>query len=247
VDVLPAQADKGLYSVYFSKGVVLEAETIAAEIAREGKAARVVQYLTPDGPGRAGAAALRLALLARGNFEIRDVVAGPDGWPAATAARDRQFAVFWLPADSIPAVIGRKKEERWSRVFVSSTLLRAEPDARPHLDGIPVDLVHPFTPPAELDKRFVKDLAWLGARGVPPGERRIQDQTLAACMVTGDALAHVVKKYDRDFFLEFVDHNRDQALSAFHSRLSFGPGQRILQRGCYLVRDGGSPPRWVIP
>ena len=252
LDQTPASAGSGYYTLYFTRGVALEAETIAAAIAGEPDGTRVVQFRPPEGPGRAGADALRKTLSARGGFEVVDAVVGaPDRPDSRTVTPPRQIAVLWLPPESLTSAFsGRPREEKWSHVFVSSTLLRGEPPVSPPLPGVATDLVNPFAPPSELAARWPRVETWLKVRGVPAGERRIQDQTLMACLVAGEALMHVNDEFHRDYFLELVDHvGSNYLISAFHSRLSFGPGQRVLSRGCYLVplgRDAG-PPRWVLP
>jgi hypothetical protein len=257
VDVPPAGAGAGYYSLYYTRGVALEAETIAAEIADAPKGTRVVQFHPAEGPGRAGADALRKILSARGGLEIVDVVVGAEPSQASIASsRARQIAVLWLPAEAAtPALAARPPGEKWNRVFVSSTLLGGEPppatfSLRP---GVSTDLVHPFSPPSEIARRWPRVSTWLKTRGVPPGDRRTQDLTLAACQVTGDALMHVNDEFKRDYFLELVDHvGGIAAVSAFQSRLSSGPGQRVLSRGAYIVpidkKDKKEDAaRWVVP
>lgn len=251
LDVPPAAAGGGYYNVYFTRGVVLEAETIAAEIADAPEGTRVVQFCPPAGPGRAGADALRRTLSARGGIEVVDVVVGADAKPVPRSVpRGRQIAVLWLPAESLASAFsGRPQKEKWNQVFVSSTLLRGEPPAAHPLPDVPTDLVHPFSPPSDVASRWPRVATWLKVRGVPPGDRLTQDRTLAACQVAGDALMHLNDEFNRDYFLELVDHVAGTAaVSAFHSRLSSGPGQRVLSRGCYVVRMGETgPARWVIP
>jgi hypothetical protein len=252
LDVAPASAGSGYYTLYFTRGVELEAETIAAELAGEPTGTRVVQFRPPAGPGRAGADALRTALSIRGGFEVVDVVVGsPESAVPATRTPPKQIAVLWLPAGSIGSAFSRRPQgETWTRVFVSSTMLHGEPLATRPLPGVRTDVVDPFSPPSDLAARWPRVATWLRVRGVAPGERLIQDQTLMACVVAGEALMHLNDEFHRDYFLELVDHvGSNPTVSAFHSRLAFGPGQRLLSRGCYVVPvgDGAGPPRWVIP
>jgi mono/diheme cytochrome c family protein len=250
IDVPPAMAGTGHYSVYFTRGVVLEAETIASAIADAPGDARVVQFCPPSGPGRAGADALRKALSSRNGIEVVDAGAEMKSGPQA-AAPATQVAVLWLPSGSLPSAFsGRPEGGKWSRVFVSSTLLRGEPPAVSPLRGVPAELVHPFSLPSEVASRWARVGMWLRMRGVPPGDRLTQDRTFAVCQIAGDALMHMNDEFNRDYFLELIDHVGTTApISAFHSRISSGPGQRVLSRGCYLVPLGepGGPARWVNP
>jgi hypothetical protein len=60
--------------------------------------------------------------------------------------------------------------------------------------------------------------------------------------------------FSRDRFLEVMDMMRDETMVSLYPRLSFGPGQRYLSKGCYIVQIGEGPkPKvvgvsdWVIP
>jgi hypothetical protein len=170
---------------------------------------------------------------------------------ASVSVRPRRIVVFWTPPTlARSALEGEEGEDPWDRAFVSSTVLDGEPAAIAASALPRSELVHPFTRPDELGRRLANLEIWLHARGVPAGLRRIQDQTLLACTLTGDALMHEFRDFDRDYFLELVDHvGSNQTVSAFHSRLSFGPGQRLLEKGCWLVPAEGDAraARWVTP
>jgi len=58
----------------------------------------------------------------------------------------------------------------------------------------------------------------------------------------------------RDRLLEVVDMMQDETTIPLYPRLSFGPGQRYISKGCYIVKLGsGATPKiirasdWVIP
>ena len=169
----------------------------------------------------------------------------------SASVRPRQIVVFWVPPElARSALEGEEGEDPWDRVFISSTALDGEPAAMAAHVLPRSELVHPFTRPDELGRRLANLEIWLRTRRVPDGVRRIQDQTLLACSLAGDALMHEFRDFNRDYFLELVDHaGSNQTVSAFHSRLSFGPGQRLLEKGCWIVPLGGEAgaARWVTP
>ncbi|MGN6525757.1 MAG: cytochrome C, partial [Burkholderiaceae bacterium] len=109
VDAPPAGADRDFYSVYLSRGVLLEAELLAARLADDqgpARARRVVQVYRSGDSGEAGAARLAELLHASGIAVSRRVLPR-DAAPAAVADAVRQgqghaddALVLWLrPAE----------------------------------------------------------------------------------------------------------------------------------------------------
>jgi hypothetical protein len=110
--------------------------------------------------------------------------------------------------------------------------------------------------PDNFARRFDRIEGWLKHRGVAIEDERMLAQTYFACMVVGEALMHV--RYDyfyRDYFLELIDHfYAIMQLSSAHSTPSFGPGQRYISKGCYVVdlaRATEEAPfaraEWIVP
>jgi hypothetical protein len=91
------------------------------------------------------------------------------------------------------------------------------------------------------------------ARGLAPAkgpaERRIADQTLFAATTFSEGIMHLHKYLYRDYLLEAIDHLTGlETFSAYFPRLSFGPGQRVLSKGCWIVPlGGGGAPEWLVP
>jgi hypothetical protein len=52
--------------------------------------------------------------------------------------------------------------------------------------------------------------------------------------------------FNRDRFLEVIDMMKDELTVALYPRLSFGPGQRYLSKGCYIVTLGEGPKPKVV-
>lgn len=50
---------------------------------------------------------------------------------------------------------------------------------------------------------------------------------------------HIKWLLHRDYFLETIDHITGlSALSGYYPRLGFGPGQRYLAKGCFILGLG---------
>lgn len=243
VDTPPSDVDGGR-TLYFSGGLRLEARVIASTIvAAHDKS--VLQIYRPGGRSEFAAQAFRSAMSRVSNLTVRestiDALTG-------TAPPDPGAIVLWLDQDdlaTLPAI------EAGTHVYLSSTLLGgAISRTTPIQSRAPISLVHPFAVGASRSLRLRPTQAWLSARGIAPGEERIQEQTLFACRLLEETLAHLTdEQLDREYVLERVDHTVGPfAHSGTYPNASFGPGQRSLSKGAYLVPLAPpGEPLWLIP
>lgn len=228
----PPGAD-GYYSLYFSRGLVLEAAAIARHVS---KAPRVLQVVGKG--GERAAAALREALGARvTDVRLDELAARAKSEPGAPV-------VLWLDAKQAASA-----ELPSATVYLSSTLLGGENAEAPA--GLRGFVAHPWALPKDQALRYARISGWLTGQGVKPDKtrRRIEDQTFFALTVLNEGVMHLQKNFYRDYLLELIDHSSGlEGLSTFYPRLSFGPGQRALSKGCYVVPLGGAGrPEWVVP
>jgi hypothetical protein len=256
---LPARSTDGFYAMYYSEGAVLEGKVVASQVAAEDAAGPVVQVFRKGALGAAAAGSLSETLATRG-VEVRDVVVGSDQRiPAAgigeslPTGRD-SILVLWLDLEDAGAILDALDPSTLpGRVYVSWTFLGEKPLTPQAVLEQRVYMVYPFALPDQLDQRMRRMQAWLDRRGLELDDPRIMAQTYFACMLTGEALMHVrFDYYYREFLLESIDHMRAVAnYSIYHPRLSFGPGQRYVSKGSYVL----NPPdparakeaRWLVP
>ncbi|MBI5496169.1 MAG: cytochrome c [Deltaproteobacteria bacterium] len=249
----PPDAGADYYSLYFSGGTVLEAHAIAARL-RDATAPQRVLQIFQDDTGARAARALADAVSAGGRDETRDIeLADLHAYSIATLARehDASAVVLWLDPDGLALLHDAPVAGEFA-VFLSSTMLEGEVPAWLAGESAAATLAHPYALPAETRSRFPRVSAWLATRRVPPAaaaQRRIVDQTFFAVTMLGEGVMHLNKNFYRDYLLEVLDHSSGfETWSASYSRLSFGPGQRYLAKGCHLLPSHGvGPPAWVVP
>ncbi|MGC4001482.1 MAG: hypothetical protein QM767_30095 [Anaeromyxobacter sp.] len=255
--VTPPEAE-GFYARYFSRGLRLEADTVAADLARRGGGQRVLQVLRRGGPGAAGAAALSAALRRQG-VPAEALALGPAeavdaGRLEAAARRSGATAVMlWLRREELALLAGAP--QRLDRVYASSALLDGDLSAAAALPARRVAVAHAWALPEDAAAREAASEGWFRAAGLGPAggaARRARDQSFAAMRLLGQALMHLEESgaFQRDFLLEVLDHGAGPwDASAQHPRLTFGPGQRYLSTGCYLVPVGeeAGAPAWIVP
>jgi hypothetical protein len=256
----PVVDGAGYYSVYFSRGITLEADVLARQLA-ETRAARIVQVFRDDELGRVPAQALREALERRGIEALDDrPVSGEGPLPTAVWAgilRDARPAtlVVWLdPADVRGLAATGPPPAALQTVYLSASLSAMQHAGLPDgwLDR--VRMVYPFALPAHRERHLARMNVWLRARQVPLADPRTQANAYFAATVVGDAISHIGENFSRDYFIERIEQMAETSLSpSIYPRLSLGPGQRFASRGGYILGfpQGAATPvpvsDWLIP
>jgi mono/diheme cytochrome c family protein len=256
----PVVEGGGYYSVYFSRGIALEADLLAKHLA-DTRADRIVQVFRDDEPGRVPAQALREALQRRGIEALDDrPVSGKGPLPAEVWAgilRDARPAtlVVWLdPADVQGLAATGVPPAGLQTVYLSASLSAMRHAGLPDgwLDR--VRMVYPFALPAHRARQLARMNAWLHARQIPLADPRTQANAYFAATVTGDAISHIGENFSRDYFIERIEQMAETSLSpSIYPRLSLGPGQRFASRGGYILGfpQGAATPvpvsDWLIP
>jgi len=246
-------ADDDFYALYFSGGLALEAQAVLADVARKRGALLVQAYL--ESPrGRYGAEALRRA---QHDYPGIDLVTrsadDPDALEQILAGLPAGAALLlWADRPALEGVAGLLAQRPDLQLYLSSTLLGRELSAVP--EGLPATLAHPFNLPEDQAFRERRTTAWIRGKQIPLTNVRIQTQTWYACKVFHSGIKHIKRHFYRDYLLDALDHSsRLGPYSSNFPRLSFGPDQRYLAKGAYLVEAGARDPagktvaRWVVP
>lgn len=233
-------AGDGFYSLFFSRGIATEADTLSAELNATASEARVAQLARC---GTAGEHAMTLtARLVRGNR-----AAGGKCLPVSTRldpARWREYVpadvdtvALWLDAPDLAALAALGDAialpERVGRVYVSATLAGdADVQLPPAVAGV-ARLVDPFVGRSDFDRHAWRAFAWLKANGIVSPDRRVAVNTLFAATLVGEALTHPRTLDSRDYFVERIEHmaSRSPMPSAYAS-VQLGARKRFASLAC---------------
>lgn len=251
---LPPAGDVGAYSLYLSRGLVLEAEALALFLQANPPAQPVRQVYAGDAYGTAAAAAFRAALLRLGLPAPQDhrIDAVPDAafWARLVRGKGGASLVIWRDRIDLTQLL--PWADRLERVMVSSSLLGGLPEVPAGLDG-KVSAVHPFVLPEQKEQRLSRLRSWLRAKGMPMDEERVRADAYFVAAVATTALMGVGEYFSRDHFLERIEDLPESGVAALlHPRISLGPGQRFAAKGAYVLTPaaGGGTPAvngWFVP
>lgn len=259
----PVVEGAGYYSLYFSRGIALEADVLAKQLAatRSGMG-RIVQVFRDDETGRLPAQALRAALQHRGIEALDDYPVSGKGavsagvWSGLLRDARPAILVVWLdPADVQGLAAIGAPPAGLQAVYLSASLSAMQYPSLPDNGWLDrVRMVYPFDLPANRERHLARMNAWLRARQIPLVDARSQANAYFAATVTGDAMAHIGENFSRDYFIERIEQMAATSLSpSIYPRLSLGPGQRFASRGGYILGfpQGTATPvpvsDWLIP
>jgi hypothetical protein len=261
---LPVIDEADFYTVYLSKGMVLEGEGIAHHLVADGLASRPVVQVYRQGDERAqvAAAGLRDALKAHG-ASVNDVTLAAGEapteafWRSLADQGDGSVAVLWLSRpelDSFWEPLGSRPGPQ--RVYLSTTLFGSELEGLPAVAQERAYFVHREEMPDKLDRLLLRSTGWLRAKKIyAPEQKQVQANAYLALKMAGGALNEMYAYFSREYFLEGIEHMVDVApYTSVYPRISLAPGQRFIAKGCYIARlssDGNgrleAVTGWVAP
>ncbi|BDI04889.1 cytochrome c [Sphaerotilus microaerophilus] len=243
-DQLPSR-----WSVYFSRGVGLEASgmaehlTLHAPPGAEG-ARRVHQIVPPDDEAAAtGAAALRRHLAASGWPVIDHPADEPDAVRAAwlaTLGRDDAL-LLWLDAAHLRRISTRHPAPATGALLLSGELPGLDAQALAPAWRPAARMAHAYEPAERQLPRLLRNtgrlLASLGQQpAATPALLRLQGHSLSACEMTANALRRMGSQAGRAWFMELIESADEAAVATAYPRFTLGPGQRHGAQGIGLMR-----------
>jgi mono/diheme cytochrome c family protein len=249
----PPDRTGDFYPLYYSAGYRLEAQIMAADLARSETISDVVQLVDSGDAAVAEAAATldELVRAAGGATRIETVAAGPDGDAMIRGAvtGTASAVVLWLGSDALTRLPADSNPSPTPPLYLSATKLDTQWDNLPEALRARTRVVDLYRPTGERDAGLRRFLLWAKLRGVEVTDERLQAQTYFACLAFLHGVDHTEKYLSRDYLMDKLEHAA--GLTAFlpiYERGSLGPGQRFMAKGGHVIDASDTePPRWVVP
>ncbi len=252
VDMAPSGATD-FYSVYFSRGVPVEAHMLARHIHELAKPVPRVIQLYADAAGEAAADLLHQGLAGLPDDRRRWQAQGPDSaGPLNLLAdvRPDDLLVLWLrPAELAQLLRALPRGPVSERVVLSAQLAAPQqvdlPDAwRPRTRWVSA-----HADPQRLYGKSVLGLQpWAEHLQLPLDERALLAEIYAATYFFADALARMRISWSQDYLLETLENaNFGRPAGAAFFTLSLAAGQREAAKGGHLLGYAEPDYRTLVP
>jgi hypothetical protein len=257
---LPVVAENDFYNLYYSKGVLLEAQLIARRLQAEAgmpKPRKVIQVYRDDDIGVQAAQAFRDAAPNRLKIENRILKTGESArMPASImegAGSSDTVIILWLRKADLAAL--PPEEPRNRQIYFSGTMGGLENAPLPQTWRSVALMTYPFELPAARAARMNYPMGWFSIQHIPVVAERAQTNAYIACGILGDALRSMLDEFVRDYLLERIeDELSPRIVNGYYNRLSLAPGQRFASKGGYIVRFAEPTGKkliaqgeWIVP
>jgi hypothetical protein len=256
---VPVVAEHDFYPMYFSKGVLLEAELIAQDILKKDEHPPAVEQLYRAGDSGGAAAAALSAELGKRGIKVHDVVlaAGANGRKLTAALHDAvalgKPMVLWLRPADLAALA--KVRMGSADAYLSGLMGGLEKSPLPAGWRERAHMAYPFDLPEKRGVRLDYPRGWFAYRRIPVVAEQVQTDTFLACSLLADVLNRMADNFSRPYLVEQLQMMLEHRLiTGYYPRLSLASNQRFASKGGYLVhfRDGTgnavvAESDWIVP
>ena len=250
---LPIVAEGDFYNVYFSRGVLLEAQLIAHQIQETAGTAglrRVVQVYREDDIGEAAANAMHDAIASPGLAVLeRPLAQHPGGEELNTALKKvgaKDALILWLRPDDLRDLPDRPPAS--PAVFVSGLMGGLEDSPIPASWRGTVHISYPFELPARRSVLLNYPLGWFRIQRIPVVAEQTQIDTFVACNIVSESFSDMLDNFVRDYLVENIEVMLStRIINGYYTKLGLAPGQRFASKGGYIVRFAAADGKKLIP
>jgi hypothetical protein len=241
--------DGDFYSLYFSRGLPLEAAALAHHLGRAEPAPRVIQVFRCGSVGSVAAEAFASA--ADAPRSVRSECLEPSASMTSAVWRklvgdDADTIVAWLGGADLGALEALAadpvKADGAKAIYLSSSLLGDEAREVARRLGPRAGLAHPFVPPDDLDRHASRAMIWLKANKLAAADRQVAVNAMFAASLVGDSLSIPGTLSSREYFVERIEHMAGRSpMPSAYPRLSFDFTRRFGSLGCFVLQAPASP------
>lgn len=253
----PSGADDDFYSVYFSRGVALEAMALAKHLsAKAPQTKQVVQIWDKNAATQSAAQVLRQELNKQKAINLveielkSDQPPGADFWAKLAGNYGEAEWVIWLGAKKLQGLSAlANREPIPSAIYLSASLQRDIRDLQQHPLHTHFTLLTPYRA-ADNEKNTLRFLTWAHIRQLHISNLHLQSSSFLVATLVGETLTHMRSNFSREYFLERIEHSVDNLINtSLYPRISLAPGQRFAAKGCYVweMEKKFETAKWIVP
>lgn len=255
----PAVPNGEFFSIYFTRGVLQEAEVLAQSlISRQAEGPRrLLQIYRKQDSGELAAATLRHALAGATGFDLQDrVLTDADtanaGFWSSLLTGNHEAVVLWLRDEDLAHLPGLPASGIVP-LFVSDSLLENPAGVIPSAWRPLTRVVLLRELPAIWQGRRLRVTAWLKSHQLALSDEQIQSNTEFVLSLVTRAVTHMRENISREYLIERIEHLvQNSSWPSIYPRLSLGPDQRVASHGGYVAQlqaDGSLPVsgEWIVP
>ncbi len=273
--ILPVTTES-FYSLYFSKGVILEAEVLANQLKQVVKPKRLVQIFSNDPVAKVAAKNLRDALAKTGialeERVVKEGVAISAQLPGDLTNKD--VVMFWLRDNDLinfdNSLPPKVKALYFSSELAGRTLL-------PEAWRQNAQLLYPYQLPDQRQSNLTNFHAWLAMNKLPIVDESLQAEAFFAVEFLTETVSEMLDNLYRDYLVERAEAmlSRSESIkseqqvrerqirgktgpliqqhsTSIYPHLGLGIGQRFASKGAYLVhydKDAKLQAKsdWIVP
>ncbi|NOU21802.1 MAG: c-type cytochrome [Methyloglobulus sp.] len=254
-DVPVIQPDD-FFTVYFSRGLSLEAEVLAKHLAAQAPSGPIVQVFRDTPKGAIAAEQFRQALQAAGQTAPKERKLGSDEkldakfWIELVKTEHPGALVLWLRSDDLAGAEAAGLDK--VNTYLSASLVR---DQVPQsLKALPnIHLVATWDTAEARQPRVARAQVWLQSRKVPFTHEILQVDTFWTLLTVTDATKHLAGNFSPAYLIERIeDMTESVGVLSIYPHLSLGPGQRFAAKSARVWKfsaDGTLMPasEWINP
>jgi len=238
---LPVVAEKDFYSIYFSKGVLLEAELISKRIEDERSKAGLQGVIQVFRKGDIGEDAANLVSnrmvtqhMAVANHVLAEDNPRQELLELLKKAEPDSVIILWLrPQDlaALPPTTEPRQLVLISGLMGSLESLRLPADWRNS-----TSMAYPLDLPDRRRIRMNFATSWFRIQHIAVVDEHVQTDTYLACNILAETLGEMLDVFVRDYLVERVEDMLNHVTATgYYPRLGLAPGQRFASKGGYLV------------
>jgi hypothetical protein len=262
--VLPS-AENSFYSLYYSRGVALEADVLAKHIISLGKKApqRLIQIYQDDVVGQEASKSLADALHASGIKIENRVLKGQDTTSLKRLMKDvssKDAVMLWLKPEQLSALNKASPKKPVALTFVSGFMAEENYAFASKAWQPNVRVVYPYDlgekrkekeHTRQVNEEAIKK--WLKTWQLPVVDMTFQSEVYFDLLFLTDLTSQMLDNLYRDYMIERAEDMLSQGSNvSAYPHLSLARGQRFASKGAYIARfakDGKlvADSEWIVP